>query len=282
MEVRRGVRGATLLEILVVISLTLLLVTILGNVTNISRNSLEKASTIGTTINKSKYAFEKIVQDIRQADVLLSRYPVNSPREYLAEENKVIIIRQPVFDSSNDPITGQYNVIIYKLVSLSDPEQGPNVIKKLTATITNGVESEVKDQGIALTNVQSATIQNAINQQFWGDQSTTKYYLYNKPLDPTDEIPNQFLIGGVDRFADGKAVLSGKKVTLSKAMVNGVRADALYHGDPALAVDTTGSNGATSVFLNFVIRPNWKSIGHINQSRDFVFKSQPMLLNTAN
>jgi hypothetical protein len=265
---------------MIVIALSLMVAIILGNVTSISSNSFQKTSDVGYAINKTKVAFEKFVKDVNNADMMLCQYPVNGTPIYTSADDDTIILRQPMFDTNNDPIDNQFNVVVYRLVSTIVPADGPMILKKYTSTIVGGTENSLTYQGIVAKNIKAGTIQTAVDQQYWGDYSTTDFYLYTTPDVATAQIPTAFLVGGVDRLADGKAVLAGNKITTFKAMNSGVRADAVYHIDPSYKVDSTGFNGGTSLFVKFTIAPSWKSVGLVTKSRDFVFSSQPALLNS--
>ncbi len=275
----RRKRGTSIVEVMVVIALTMLFSIILGNVSVISSNSIEKTTDIAVVINKSKTAFEKLVKDVNNADTMLCQYPVNSTAIHTAADNQVIILRQPTFDSSNDPIDNVFKVVIYKIVAAGVPSEGPYVMKRFTGMINSGVESALVSEGVVAKNIKNPKIQTAVDQQYWGDNSTTSFYLYTSPQPATPELPVQFLIGGVDRLSDGKALLSANAITTYKPMNYGVRADAIYPIDPSYKVDSTGFNGGTSLYLKFTVTPQWKSIGRATKTRDFVFTSQPALNN---
>ena len=278
MEMRRK-RGVSFIEVMVVISLTLLFSIILGNVSTISGNSIEKTTDVAVVINKSKIAFEKIVKDVNESDMMLCQYPVNGTPSFTAANDSVIILRQPTFDSSHEPVVNQYKVVIYVVEAAGTANDGPFVLKRHKATINGSTETAPVSDGIVAKNIKTPKIQTAVNQQFWGDYYTTDFYLFTTPQAATPEIPVQFLIGGVDRLADGKAVLAANTVTTFKPMKQGVRADATYPVNPTYQVDGTGNNGGTSLYLKFTVSPQWKSIGRQTKSRDFVFASQPSLNN---
>jgi hypothetical protein len=277
----RRERGVSLVEVMVVTALTVLFTIILGNVSTISRNSIEKVTDVGVALDKGKGAFEKLVIDVNNSDIMLCQYPVNGSPTYTAADDDTLILRQPTFDSNNDPIVDQYKVIVYRVTTTTSSEDGPFVLKRYTASITGSTESSLTYGGVVAKNIKEAKIQTAVDQQFWGDYYTTNFYLYTGPSAGASEIPTQFLIGGVDRLADGKAVLSSNLVTTFKPLVPGVRADAIYRIRPEFKVDSTGFNGGSSAYLKFTIAPQWKSLGRQTKSRDFVFTSQPLLQNSA-
>jgi hypothetical protein len=279
-EMRR-VRGVSFIEVMVVIAMTLLFSIILGNVSIISGNSIEKTTDVSVVMNKSKGAFEKLVYDVNKSDIMLFQYPVNNTAVYTSQDDSTIILRQPAFDSSNEPVANSFKVVIYRVTTTTTASEGPLVLKRYTATIVDGVESSITYEGIVAYNIKTAKIQTAVDQQFWGDYYTAEFTLYAVPGPATPEIPTQFLIGGVDRLDDGKAVLTSNKITTFKAMLPGVRADAIYRIDPTTKVDSTGFNGGSSLYLNFTIAPQWKSVGRETKSKDFVFTSQPLLQNSS-
>ena len=280
MEIKRK-RGVSLIEVMVVIGLTLMVSIILGNVSTISRSAMEKSTDVSVVINKGKGAFEKFVKDANDSDMMLCQYPVNSTAVYTAADNSTVIFRQPTFDSSNEPVDNNYTIIVYRVTTTAVAAEGPFVLKRYKGSVVNGTENALVYEGVTAKNLNSATIQTAVNQQYWGDNSTSDFYLFTTPSTATPEIPTEFLVGGVDRLADGNATLAANKVSTVKPMKYGVRGDATYRIDPAYKVDSAGSNGGTSLYIKFTLAPQWKTIGRTTKSKDFVFTSQPSLQNSA-
>lgn len=271
--------GFTLIQTLVAAGLGMMVTFLLAQTSLFSSYTFEKLQNQGYSVNKARGAFEKLVWDVRNGDKLLSKYPTTGTAVFNASDDNCIIIRQPKYDASNEPLLNQFNVIIYRVDTTSVAAQGPRVIRRFRATINGSTQSTAIADGIVIPNVQSRTFTTAINQTFYGDQTTREYWLFSVPLAETAEVKNEVLIGGVDRLDDGWATLSGTKVTLDKAMNYGVVADATYHANPATSIDLSGDNGGTSVFLRITVRPQWKTQGRATKTKDVTYTSRPALMN---
>jgi hypothetical protein len=271
--------GFTLIQTLVAGGLAMMVTFLLAQTSLFSSYTFEKLQNQGFSVNKSRGAFEKLVWDVRNGDRLLAKYPTSGTAVFNASDDNCIIIRQPKYDASNEPIANQFRVIIYRVDSTSVAGQGPRVLRRFQAQINGSTQSTAISEGIVIPNIQSRTITTAINQTFYGDQSTKEYWLLSTPMSPTAEIKNEVLIGGVNRLDDGWASLSGNKITLDKALNYGVVCDATYHSNPATSIDLSGDNGGTSVFLRITVRPQWKTQGGRTKTKDVTYTSRPSLMN---
>lgn len=278
MEMKRK-SGFTLIQTLVAGGLAVMVTFLLAQTSLFSSYTFEKLQNQGASVNKSRGAFEKMVWDIRNGDRLLAKYPTTGTAVFNASDDNCIIIRQPKYDASQEPIADQFNIVIYRVDTATVASEGPRVVRRFRATINGTTQSTAISEGIVIPNLQSRTITTSINQTFYGDQSTKEYWLLSTPLAPTAEVKNEVLIGGVNRLNDGWATLSGTKITLDKALNYGVVADATYHSNPATSIDLSGDNGGTSVFLRITVRPQWKVQGGGTKTKDVTYTSRPTLMN---
>lgn len=276
MEIRK--RAFTLIELLTATALSVLVVFLLAQTSLMSTTTLEKVHNTSYTINKGRQGFEEIVNDIRSASSTLCKYPSSGTPLFTALDNKVLILTMPVFDASNNVKANEYRVIVYQ-VSAQTGADGPNVIKRYKGTVTNNVQPALSLDRVVLKNVVSADIVTAVNQIFWGNNSTKEYWLFSTPQAATTDVKNEVLVGGVDRITDGRATLSGSKITFALAPANGVIIDATYNVQESQNVDGRGTNGGTSVFLRIIQRSKWRTSSGGSKSRDVALTARPSLLN---
>jgi hypothetical protein len=267
------------MEVLTVTGLALLVVFLLGETSALASKSFERVQSTGTSATKFRYIFESFIEDIRISSATLCKYPVATTAAFTADDDKVLILKQPMFDTNNDVLPTKHKVVIYKLEAAATAEDGPYVLQKYTATIDGTSESAPAHAGTVAKNIASGEWTTQVNQVFVGNKYNTEFWLFKAPKTPTAEIKTLILVGGVDRLTDGNATITGSKVTFVKPPSYGVVVDASYRGQETTNIDSTGNNGGSSVFVRFKMRTKWRTAGEEENTRDVTFSSRPQLTN---
>lgn len=260
-------------------------VTVLLSQTSIlATKTFKKVTDVAIAQTAGRRAFEQFVADIQKADLSMAKFPAwSSSPWFTAEDSKCIILRQPKFKADQTVDPKNWTVVTYRLVNATVADDGPFVLNRTVSSlmVDPGVSSSAS-QGTTTTiakNIKSVVWNQMTNETFWGDQNTKDYYISSDPQPDTDQIKLQALIGGVDRLSDGLATRNGKKITLYKAMQYGVAMDVPYRIDPATMNNSTGTNGATAMFVKFVFQPRWIANDSTTKTRDITLSAMPQLEN---
>lgn len=314
-------RGLTVVELLVGSCLALMVMALLVQVTMLSSVTFEKLQTQGSSLNKGRANFEKVVDDIKLGDRLLVSYPPSrwlASYQFQALDNRVLIIRQPKYpviapdapaidpavSPTRDPIPNENVIVIYSVDEATDPKDGPYVLKRYVGNFANNTYDTARFDKVMLTNISNPEIATAINQQFVGNGSNIHFYLLSPILDPLPKVPNSILVGKQEVGSKGLATIGnrslGRRVrnpdgtfsivtTRGSGMVwftkppnNGLIIDVYYHADPTFSVDLLGDNGGTAVYLKFTFTPKWRGANGMERDRSIYFSSRTILQNRDN
>jgi hypothetical protein len=314
-------RGLTVVELLVGSCLALMVMALLVQVTMLSSVTFEKLQTQGSSLNKGRANFEKVVDDIKLGDRLLVSYPPTRNLEsyqFQALDNRVLIIRQPKYpviapdapaidpavSPTRDPIPDENVIVIYSIDEATDPKDGPYVLKRYVGHFANNTYDTARFDKVMLTNISNPEIATAINLQFVGNGSTRVFYTLSPMLDPLPKVPNSVMVGKQELGSQGLATIANQirnriirnsdgttsivgstrrgMVIMNQPPNNGLIIDVYYHADPTFSVDLLGDNGGTAVYLKFTFTPKWRGAGGVERERSIHFSSRTILQNRDN
>lgn len=285
MEVRVSrVRGFSMMEMITAAAIGLLVTVVLAETSILAAKTFKKVRDVSNAHTSGRRAFDQFVADVQKADLSMAKFPAWSPSPwYTAQDNQCVILRQPKFKADNTVDPKNWTVVTYRLTAATVPEDGPYILRRTVSPlmVDPGVSSSASmgTTKIVAKNLKSVEWNQMTNQTFWGNQSTKNYYIMSTPEPDTDQIKLKVLIGGIDRLDDGLATISGKKITIYKAMQWGVAMDVSYHIPPAVSLDATGNNGATAMFTKFVFQPRWVANDLSTKSREVTLSAMPQLEN---
>lgn len=272
------------MEIIAAATIGLMVTVMLAQTSLLASKTFKKVSEVANANTVGRRAFDTFVSDVQKADLSMAKFPAwSSSPWYTAKDNECIILRQPKFKADLTVDTKNWTVVTYRLEAAAVTAEGPYVLKRTVSPlmVDPGV-SQSASMGttrVVAKNIKSVEWSQMTNQTFWGDRYTTDFYIRSAPQPDTAQIKLKALIGGVDRLADGKAVRSGTKITLYKAMEYGVAMDVSYRIKPETALDYTGDNSASAMFIKFVYQPRWTANDHSTKTRDVTLSAMPQLEN---
>ena len=277
-------RGFSTMEIVAAATIGLLATALLAETSILATKTFKKVSEVASAHTVGRRAFDMFVADVQKADLSMAKFPAwSSSPWYTAKDDKCIILRQPKFKSDLTVDTKNWTVVTYRLVAASVAADGPFVLKRTESPlmVDPGVSSSAS-MGTTRTvakNIKSVQWNQLTNQTFWGDRNTKNFYIRSTPEPDTAQIKLKALIGGEDRLADGKATISGTKVTLYKAMQYGVAMDVCYRIKPETSLNATGDNSASAMFVKVVFQPQWTGNDHTTKTREVTLSAMPQLEN---
>jgi competence protein ComGC len=279
MRKNRSKRGVTLIEIVTVVMISAVTLLLLGTVTTTSAMTFNKVSAVGTAREKGTMAFEKIQADVRRSAATLRKYPALGTATETAENNRVLILKLPKFDSSDVRIDGEFDVMVYKVVDATVPAEGPKMIEKWVATISGTTETPLVLEGVVAKNLASVKWATGVNAIFYGNDWQQTFWLPGYPDHTPDKFPIQVFAGGHDLYALGRATNSGSSIVLDRPLKYYVALDVLYETDPASLGEPNGGNGGTCVSLEFVVDGDFQHNDFSSKKHDITLTAIPRLEN---
>ena len=266
----RKQRGFSIAEALAVSGVMILMGGLLLQSTRLSAKTLRSVQDASSASIDARASFEAILNDIRQADRVLTGYPSSSPT-FSTNKTNTIVLRRPVYDAEFKPIPGNYDITIYKLERPSNTAKTAR-IDRYTAKVEDGAEQDAAFDRTVLKSAIAFNFRYSTKKMHMGDNWTqtfwnTGYYTptTTDPLPAEADanlknwqpalrkceyvVPKKVRIGGFDAFAMGKVSLSGSSVVFDQAPAWSAPIDVELEVDPVDILEAPNSSGANNVFV---------------------------------
>lgn len=275
--VRAKNAGFTLAELSVATTIGVLALTAVVGTTVATTNVATKLTSGGARIQKAVSSLDALAQDLRDADLLMAKYPPSGTASFQANETNTVILRVPKV-TNGAVVADSFDVFIYYL-SAASGDLAPQKLTRYTATIVNGNASTATVDRVVACNVVSANFAYGCRETFYGESSYTKFRTRTMPQGDKPGFTQQIFMDGDEMVSSSDAEFDGDLVKFASAPSWGKIVDARYTVDPSYVVTDCAGNNANEVLANLTVKSQWTDRTHTTRSRDILLSTQMQLRN---
>lgn len=276
-------RAFTIVESVITVFLVMLTMLLMFNVTIQSTRMATKVSTDTSNLADARAGMEKVVEDIKQADMVLTSYPTGAPTLY-SRKRDCLILRIPKIDTNANRIAGNFDIVIYRVIQSEAVGAEADTaatydLERWTARVTGGTESAPVFEGRAASNVIYFGLDYGTLESFRGDEYKKAWGLRAVPLASTKSFTKGVNIAGREWTSLGMATFNGATVEFTRPPRWGVPIDITYPVDPSLLSNPDGGNAANIVNVTIRYRNDTRSAAHAEKKRPVEFETRAQLRN---
>ncbi|MBS1704893.1 MAG: hypothetical protein JST40_03395 [Armatimonadetes bacterium] len=262
---KRTRRGITLVETAMASAVLLMMGGLIIQGTRLTAKTMSSVKSVAMVSRDANVGFQKIIDDVRKSESLMTQYPVESPI-FVADNVTSVICRQPIADIDGNPIEGSYNIVIYRMELAAD---GTRVVARYKGRMDNGACADPVFDDIVAENVVCFNLRYTVNEMLIGNASTQTFALKGTPIGSSEVQANDGDLvapegGEVEGEGDGEQVGRGNSRLLSDLPAPAVAAiianripvaaEIMLGTVDALAGEDATFSGKTVAFARI---PNW-------------------------